>query len=143
MSERVLLQADDARPLRRNRDFMLLWCGQVVSTVGMRVSALAYPLLVLSLTGSPLLAGLTGFAQTLPFLLLYLPAGALIDRLDRKRTMLVADAVRAVVLGSVALALTLGWLTPAWILAAVFLDGGCFVFFRVSALGALPPLGSR
>ncbi|MEU3346853.1 MFS transporter [Streptomyces sp. NPDC006700] len=80
-----------ARPLWRNRDFMLLWSGQVVSTVGMRVTALAYPLLVLALAGSPFQAGLVGFAQTLPFLVLYLPAGALVDRWDRRRVMLAAD----------------------------------------------------
>jgi MFS family permease len=63
---------------------MLLWTGQVVSTVGMRASALAYPLLVLVVTHSPLKAGLAGSAQSVPFLLLYLPAGALVDRWDRK-----------------------------------------------------------
>lgn len=69
--------ADDQVPLYRNRDFVLLWSGQVVSTVGMRVSTLAYPLLVLAITGSPLRAGIAGSVQAVPFLLLYLPAGAL------------------------------------------------------------------
>jgi hypothetical protein len=54
--------------LRRNRDFMVLWSSQVVSTVGSRVSSIAYPLLVLALTHSPAKAGVVGFAQTLPFL---------------------------------------------------------------------------
>ena len=61
-------------PLRRNGDFMLLWSGQVVSTVRTRVSSLAYALLALGLTHSPAKAGLVGFGQTLPFLLFY-PAG--------------------------------------------------------------------
>jgi MFS family permease len=100
MSERLASPAA-TRPLWRNRDFMLLWSGQVVSTVGMRVTTLAYPLLVLALTGSPFQAGLVGFAQTLPFLVLYLPAGALVDRWDRKRVMLAADGVRVVLLGLV------------------------------------------
>jgi hypothetical protein len=71
--ERATMSAGSAArnvPLRRNRDFMLLWSGQVVSTVGMRVSALAYPLLVLYLTGSPLQADLVASAQSAPFLLL-------------------------------------------------------------------------
>lgn len=88
-------------PLRRNRDFMLLWTSQVVSTVGTRVTSVAYPLLVLALTHSPSEAGIVGFAQTLPFLLLYLPGGALVDRWDRKRTMVVCDGGRALALGSV------------------------------------------
>ncbi len=60
----------------------------MVSTVGTRVTSIAFPLLVLAVTHSPARAGVVGFAQTLPFLLLYLPAGAFIDRWDRKRTML-------------------------------------------------------
>jgi len=44
-------------PLWRNRDFTLLWSSQVISTVGTRVTSVAYPLLVLLLTGSPAVAG--------------------------------------------------------------------------------------
>jgi MFS family permease len=132
--------AADHRPLRRNRDFLLLWTGQVVSTVGMRVSALAYPLLVLYLTDSPLLAGLVASAQSIPFLLLYLPAGVLVDRWDRRRVMLIADGCRAVLLASIALALALRQLAYAQIIVVVFLDGSCFVFFQLAESAALPHL---
>ena len=70
-------------PLWRNRDFTLLWTSQVASTIGTRVTSIAYPLLVLLLTGSPTLAGVVAFAQTLPYLLIYLPGGAWVDRWDR------------------------------------------------------------
>jgi hypothetical protein len=60
--------AADPVPLRRNRDFMVLWSTQVVSTVGTRVTSIAFPLLVLAVTHSPAKAGVVGFAQTLPFL---------------------------------------------------------------------------
>jgi len=126
------------RPLRRNRDFILLWSGQVVSTIGTRVSSLAYPLLVLALTHSPAKAGLVGFAQTLPFLLFYLPAGALVDRWNRKRVMLLADAGRALSLGSIALGLALDRLTLAQIAVVAFLEGSLFVFFQLSESAALP-----
>lgn len=129
--------------LWRNRDFMLLWTGQVVSTVGTRVTALAYPLLVLATTGSPLLAGVVGFAQALPFLLIYLPAGALVDRLPRKRTMLMADAVRVVVVGSVAAGVWWGWLTFTHLVLAVFVDTACFVFFQLAESAALPHIVPR
>ncbi|WP_033326362.1 MFS transporter [Streptomyces yerevanensis] len=137
MSERLASPAA-TRPLWRNRDFMLLWSGQVVSTVGMRVTTLAYPLLVLALTGSPFQAGLVGFAQTLPFLVLYLPAGALVDRWDRKRVMLAADGVRVVLLGLVVLALAVDRVSVAALLVVVFLDGACFVFFQLAESAALP-----
>lgn len=139
MSERLAAPAG-AQPLWRNRDFMLLWSGQVVSTVGMRVTTLAYPLLVLALTGSPFQAGLVGFAQTLPFLVLYLPAGALVDRWDRKRVMLAADGTRVVLLGLVVLALAVDKVSVAALLVIVFLDGACFVFFQLAESAALPHL---
>ena len=91
--------------LWRNRDFMLLWCGQVVSSVGSRVSMLAFPLLVLAITHSPAQAGLIGALRGLPYALFILPAGALIDRWNRKRVMIICDTGRALALGSIALRL--------------------------------------
>jgi MFS family permease len=126
--------------LRRNRDFMVLWTSQVVSTVGSRVSSIAYPLLVLAVTHSPAKAGVVGFAQTLPFLLLYLPAGAFIDRRDRKRTMIVCDAGRAVALGSIAVTVALGWLSLAQVVAVALIEGSLFVLFDLAEGAALPQL---
>ena len=117
---------------------MLLWSGQVVSTVGMRVSTLAYPLLILAITRSPLLAGVGGTAQAAPFLLLYLPAGALVDRWDRKRVMLAADGVRVMLLGGLAVALAARLLTYPPVIVTAFLDGSCFVFFQLAESAALP-----
>ena len=125
-------------PLRRNGDFLLLWSGQVVSTVGTRISSLAYPLLVLALTRSPARAGIVGFAQTLPFLLLYLPAGALVDRWNRKLVMLVCDGGRALALGSIAVALALGRVTLVQIALVAFVEGALFVFFQLAETAALP-----
>jgi MFS family permease len=125
-------------PLRRNRDFLLLWSGQVVSTIGTRITSLAYPLLVLSLTRSPAKAGIVGFSQTLPFLLLYLPAGALVDRWNRKWVMLVSDGGRALALGSIAIALALHRLTLAQIVLVAFVEGCLFVFFQLAETAALP-----
>ena len=125
-------------PLRRNRDFLLLWSGQVVSTIGTRITSLAYPLLVLALTGSPAKAGIVGFAQTLPFLLVFLPAGALVDRLNRKMVMLVSDGGRALALASIAVALAIHRLTLVQIALVAFVEGCLFVFFQVAETAALP-----
>ena len=130
-----------AVPLWRNRDFTLLWTSQVASTVGTRITAVAYPLLVLLLTGSPALAGVVAFAQTLPFLLLYLPAGAWIDRWDRRRTMVVCELGRAVALGSVAAVALIGGIhaVEVWQLALVaFVEGALFVLFDLAEGSALP-----
>ena len=101
------------RPLWRNRDFLLLWSGQTISVLGTNISTLALPLLVLVLTHSPALAGLLTAMRLLPYLLFSLPAGALIDRWDRKAVMIRCDIVRWLALGSVPLAFSLGYLTIA------------------------------
>lgn len=124
-------------PLRHNRDFTLLWGGQVVSELGGRVSAIAFPLLVLALTGSPARAGIVGFAETLPLLVLTLPAGALVDRWDRKRVMIVADAACCLALGSVALGLALRTLPFAQIVVVAGVIGTGYAFSAVAEQSAL------
>lgn len=79
------------RSLWRNRDFMLLRNGQAVSTLGSAMSGLALPLLVLALTRSPAQSGLIAALGDVPYLVFSLPAGALIDRWDRKRVMIYCD----------------------------------------------------
>ena len=130
-------------PLWRNRDFTLLWSSQVASTVGTRITSVAYPLLVLLLTGSPALAGVVAFAQTLPYLLLYLPGGAWVDRWDRRRTMVLCEVGRSVALASVALTAVLGGVdavTVPQLAAVAFVEGCLFVLFDLAEGAALPRL---
>ncbi|HEV2590550.1 MAG TPA: MFS transporter [Gaiellaceae bacterium] len=88
--------------LYRNRDFMLLQSGQLLSAFGGAFTTVAYPLLVLSITHSPAKAGLVSFARFLPSPLLGLVAGVVADRVDRKRVMIAADGVRVVAVGGLA-----------------------------------------
>jgi MFS family permease len=98
---------------------------------------------VLGETHSPAKAGIVGFSQTLPYMLFYLPAGALVDRWDRKRVMLAADAGRAAALGSLALALAFGGFTLAQVVVVAFLEGTGFVFFSLAESAALPQIVAR
>jgi MFS family permease len=91
-----------AVPLRRNRDFLLLQTGTLLSSAGSQMSAVAYPLLVLALTGSPAKAGLVAFARLLAMALFALPAGLAADHWDRRRLMIAAHGVRALVIGGLA-----------------------------------------
>ncbi|MBB5857459.1 MFS transporter [Amycolatopsis umgeniensis] len=125
-------------PLYRNRDFVLLWAGSAVSILGSNVSNVAYPLLVLALTGSATDAGLTGFVSLLPQLLFQLPAGALVDRCDRKRMMIYCDLLCALVLGTLVVALLFGRLTLPHILVVGFLEGTFAVCYRLAAAAAVP-----
>src|SRR5712692_4067010 len=97
--------------LWRNRDYLLLWGGQMVSLTGTGISQLAFPLLVLFLTGSPAQAGFAGALRSLPYLLLSLPAGALVDRWNRKKMMISCDIGRALTLVSIQFAFAIGHLT--------------------------------
>ena len=126
------------RSLWRNRDFMLLWAGQTVSTTGSQVSQIAFPLLILALTRSPAQAGIAGAMRTIPYLVFSLPVGALIDRWDRKRVMVLCDAGRTVALGSIPLALALGRLSIAQIYAVSLVEGTLFVFFNIAEVACLP-----
>jgi MFS family permease len=129
-----------APPLRHNRDFMLLWVSQIVSTVGTRITAVAYPLLTLALTHSPAKAGIVGFAQTLPFLLLYLPAGVVMDRWNRKLVMIFCEGGRALALGSIAVTTALGSVSLVQLIIVAFIEGCLFVLFDLGEGAALPHL---
>jgi MFS family permease len=125
------------RPLWRNRDYLLLWSGQAVSTLGSQLSLFAFPLLMLALTRSPAQAGFLGAARTLPFLLLGLPAGAVVDRVNRKRLMIACDLGRALVLGSIPVAMALGSLPLVQLYAVALLEGTLNVFFNLANTAAL------
>jgi DHA3 family macrolide efflux protein-like MFS transporter len=82
--------------LFRNRNFVALWLGQTISFIGDYFYFLAIPIMVEKLTGSALLVGLSVISSALPMLVLGPIAGVFVDRWDRKRTMVIADITRAV-----------------------------------------------
>ena len=111
--------------------------GEAASRLGVQALLVAYPLLVLALTGSAVKAGLVGFARALPWVLLSLPAGALVDRWNRKRVMVVCDAGAALALATIPIAFWLGELSLAHLLAVAFAEGAFYVFFSIAETGAL------
>lgn len=130
-------------PLWRNREFVLLEAAKLLSSLGDRVSFIAYPLLVLELTGSPAKAGAVGFARLLPSLVFGLPAGLAADRYDRKKMMLGAHVLRALVLGTLAAALLANAL-PFWLIpVAAFVQGVGSTVFQAAQAGALKAVVPR
>lgn len=119
---------------------MLLWGGQVVSTLGSAASSIIYPLLILELTNSPSAAGVATALHSIPYLIFCLPVGALIDRWDRKRVMILCDLGRAFTVFTVPIALWLDVLTIWQLYAAAFVEGSLFVFFNLAEVAALPRL---
>jgi hypothetical protein len=126
-----------AVPLRRNRDFLLLQLGRLLSGAGSQVTAIAYPLLVLAVTGSAAKAGIVTFARTLPMALFALPSGVLADHANRRRLMIAADAARAVAIGGLAAAVLAGR-AAFWVIPLVaFVEGTGTTVFLAAETGAL------
>ncbi len=130
-------------PLLRNRDYMLLWSGQMVSQLGSGVSQLALPLLVLYLTGSPAQAGGVAAAFAVPYIVFSLPAGALIDRWNRKRVMILCDIGRAANAASIPLVAALSHLTMPQLYVNTLIEGSLFVFFNLAEVSCLPRVVPR
>ena len=124
-------------PLRRNRDFVLLQTGQLLSNLGTQLTVIAYPLLVLALTGSAAKAGIVGFARFLPRALFAFPAGMVADQWNRKWLMVGADAVRVVATGVLAVAIGLEAGGFWWIPVIAFVDGTAGAFFGAAYPGAI------
>jgi MFS family permease len=124
--------------LFRNRDFSLLLSGQLVSAVGDQAHFMALPLIVLALTGSATQAGFVLGLGTLSFLVFGLIAGALVDRWDRKATMIWCELGRTVLTGGVAVALWLNKPTLLQLYATAVLAGILTTLFQVANTAALP-----
>jgi MFS family permease len=124
-------------PLHRNRDFRRLWLGQACSELGSNAGQLALPLLVLALTGSPIYAGLVGTTNLAAQAILTLPAGALVDRWNRRVVMMACEATRLVAAGLLVAALLTGWASLPLILVLTALEGAASVFFGPAQSAAL------
>ena len=140
MEEVVPAPASPPVPLWRNGDYLLFWSGQVISVVGTIAAGIAFPLLVLALSHSPLQAGIVGALERLPFLVLALPAGALMDRWNRKRVMIICDSARTLAFATIPLAVATGHLTVALVYAVSLAEGFGFAFYNLASVAALPQI---
>ena len=136
-ADRPLINVHGPPGLGHNRDYLLLWTGGAISLLGSQMSMVAYPLVALALTGSPTKAGFVGTSALLGQMVFRLPAGALVDRHDRRRTMLVADALRGLVILGVTVALVLGALGLPLLVVAAFTENAMGEFFRPASTAAV------
>jgi MFS family permease len=125
-------------------DFMKLWTGQAISEFGSQVSQLAIPWVALvTLHASAFEVATLGTVEFLPFVLLTLPAGVLVDRWRRRTVLIAGDLGRAVLLISIPIAYGTGHLTLAQLYVVGFLVGIHTVFFDVAYQSYLPSLVDR
>jgi hypothetical protein len=112
----------------RIRDFALLWAGMSVSLIGDGVYFVALAWQVYDLSGSPTALSLVGVAWTLPLALFVLLGGVVTDRVERRRVMIAADLVRALVVAVIGV-LSLSGVIELWhlvVMAALFGTGEAF-----------------
>ncbi|MEV6235510.1 MFS transporter [Lentzea sp. NPDC051838] len=121
-------------------DFSRYLTARVLSVTGAVVAAVAMPVLVYQLTGSAGWTSAVTVAEALPYLVFGLLAGALADRLDRRKMMVALDFTVAAVLLSIPLAWLAGALTAPHVVAVAFATQTAFVFFDAANFGALPAL---
>lgn len=117
-----------------------LWWASAVDNVGDGVFTAAVPLLTVTLTRDPVLVSVVSAATYLPWLLLSLPAGALVDRRDRAGLMWRSQAVQAAIVAVVAVLIALGHLDIATLAVLGFGLSACEVVFATASLAILPDL---
>lgn len=128
---------------RLGSSFTRLIGASAMSNLADGVFQVALPLLAVSLTDSPGLVAGVAFAQRLPWLIMTLPAGALADRLDRRRTMVRVDLLRVVVMGALALAVATDAATMPLLYVAALVLGVGETLFDTAAQSILPSLVPR
>jgi MFS family permease len=134
------VHANGGNALWRNHDYLLLWMGQSISTLGTGISQVAYPILVFVLTNNAAIAGFIFSAGQLPYILFTLPAGALVDRWDRKWIMIICTSGLGLCLLSTGMIVLSGF--PIFVKMTLFflfsfLIGTLSVFYGLAELVAL------
>ncbi len=125
------------------RDFWLYFAGQLISQVGSSFTLFALPLLVFKLTHSATNLALTTASNFVPYLLFGLVLGALVDRVNRRRMMLLTDVGRAVVIAVLPVLALFGALRVEDIYAVAFVQSTLGILFNVGQFAAIPSLVGR
>jgi MFS family permease len=125
---------------RLSLDFWKFWAGQTISTLGSSFTAFALPLLVFKLTHSPVYLAAATAAYFVPYLLFGLVIGAWVDRVDRKRMMILVDLGRAAAIASIPAFDYAGILSIWWIYAMSFAIACMTIAFDSGEFAAVPSL---
>jgi MFS family permease len=117
-----------AEPLGQR--FAKLWSASTTSALGSGLATIAAPLFVAAHTRNPLIVSATAGVAWLPWLLFALPGGVLVDRVDRRRLMVLIDWIRVAAMGVLAVALLAGWSSIVLLDAVLFVINTGEVVFR-------------
>jgi Transmembrane secretion effector len=127
---------------RSSSDFRRFWAGQTISQLGSSFTLFATPLLVYQLTHSAVNLGIATAATFVPYLLFGLVIGAWVDRVNRKRMMILVDLGRAAVIAVIPVLSALGTLQVWQVYAVGFVSSVLTIFFEAGEFAAIPSLVS-
>ncbi len=125
------------RGLLRNRPLVRLLVGEWVSSIGDWLYLVAILVLVYQVTSDPVVLGILGAARVLPYVVLSVPAGIIVDRFDRRLVLLVTDLARGALMVVIAILVAAGG--PLWLTLALVVLSTCFATFFGPAIGAYLP----
>lgn len=125
------------------RDFLLIWFGQLISGMGSRLTSFALGVWVYQTTGSTTQFAMVFVAMAIPALVLSPFAGALVDRWDRRRVMIVCEAASAAVIAALALLAATGGLSMPVIYIGVGLSAITNTFLQPAYAASVPLLADR
>ncbi len=126
--------------IRQHRDFMRIWTGQAVSNVGDGVHRIAVLWWARQATGSNLVLVAVALATTLPTIVAAPLAGWLVDRMPRRRLMLISDGVRVITSGALAVMAATGTLSTAAVLAVATLAASAAALFTPAYMASITML---
>ncbi|MFI0928729.1 MFS transporter [Streptomyces sp. NPDC021012] len=128
------------KPLLKNLDFQALWTSEAFAALAKETAEVAYPLLILSSTGSAFYAGAVGSAQLITASLLSIPGGTLADRMDRRLLMIICNVVRVVLLGLFGALILADQTHPALIFTVAVGSAACLGISNPTGLAAIKQL---
>jgi len=124
----------------QNKDFIIYWIGIIMSNFGNAISTFVFPLMILELTNNPFHLGAVGALSLIPYAVLGLPAGVLIDKLDRKLIMKITDLIRFLSYITIPVSFYLGVMSIAQIYIVSLISGFCLVFHSISEVSSTPSI---
>jgi len=136
-------QPRHALTVLRHRDFRLLWIGQLISTTGQMMQTITLAIHMFDLTDSTLQVGLLAFTGLVPFIVFSFVGGAVADRIDRKRVILVTQSASLTATLTLVAATLGGYVSPAWLYAIAFVVGCTRAFDAPSRQALIPNLVPR
>lgn len=140
---------DDLEPrgtfsaLQRYPAYRKLWSGSVLAQIAQWMQTIALGWIALELSGSAFFVGIVSFVAGIPFLVVGMPAGMLIDRFDRRTVLLTCQAIAALIALFLAIDIGFGWVQEWHLLVAAFLNGSMLAIMTPAQQAITPSLVER